>query len=188
MLYLIRHGTTDQPMLRLPGDQRPVTREEWELDHGLSEKGQREALALRERLARLSPPDRLIASPRRRARDTAALAVPGRTAVIEDLLHEWHGDETDLELHARVMRLLVSCEEGTTWAFTHGGFIRAVLAGLIAKEDSARFGPTYHGLRRALHIWNCSITVIGHGGSGLEVLGVNLHGEIEEICGRPAGV
>jgi broad specificity phosphatase PhoE len=69
-------------------------------------------------------------------------------------------------------------------AFTHGGFIRAVVAALVVGDDHERFGATFHDLRRVLHVWNASITIIGHGASGLEVIGVNLCQPVEAIAGR----
>lgn len=185
MLYLIRHAKSEQEFLRLPGDQRPPTREEWRLDHGLSERGRLEAALLHQRLARLEPPDRVLASPRLRALETAALTLPGVPAQLDERLHEWCEDESVETLLSRARWLLAEGETGTTFAFTHGNFIRAVLAALIVREDLGRFEATFHDLRRMLHIWNVALTVIGHGGSGLEVLGVNLHPEIDALAGRP---
>lgn len=183
MLYLIRHGTTDQ-RLRDPGDLTPASREEWEQDHGLSAAGRREAEALGARLARLDAPDRVLASPRRRTLETAQVAAPGRVPVIDERLHEWHGEESCASLLARVEALLQTCDEGVTWAFTHGGFIRAVVAALFVRTDRVRFEPVFHDLRRGLHVWNGSITLVGHGGSGLEVVATNLHHQVEALTGR----
>jgi broad specificity phosphatase PhoE len=175
MLYLIRHGSTDQPMLRPPGDLTPATRAEWALDHGLSARGVEEARSLQTWLARLEPPDRVVSSPKRRTRETAALAAPGRDVAIDERLHEWHEEEPLEALLSRVRAWLANADEGVVWAFTHGGFVRAVIATLLTDRDDARFGPAFHDLRRTVHIWNGSITLVAHGASGLELYAVN-HG------------
>ena len=184
MLYLVRHGATRQPQLRPPGDLTPATREEWALDYGLSERGRLEAQALAGRLDALGPPDRVMSSPRRRTRETAAEALPGTDVVLDERLHEWHAEEPMAELLERARWLLSVGEEGTSAVFTHGGFIRAVVAALVAGDDPARFASTFHELRRALHVWNGSITLVGHGASGLELLAVNLCPAIDEMTGR----
>lgn len=186
MLYLVRHGSTDQRMLRPPGDLTPATRDEWLLDHGLSERGIAECDALARRLGTLPPPDRVLSSPRRRTLDTAARALPGLSIDVDERLHEWHGDETAAELLARAHWLLDVGAEGTSCVFTHGGFIRAVVAALLVGQDTARFEPTFHDLRRTLHIWNASLTLVGHGPSGLELLALNLCPPIEDLAGRPS--
>jgi broad specificity phosphatase PhoE len=173
VIHLIRHGATDQPLLRPPGDLTPATPEEWLQDFGLDDRGRSEARALGVWLAKLPPPDRLLSSPKRRTQETAALAAPGWRAELTDDLHEWHGDEPSRALLAGARRLVAQGEEEALWCFTHGGFIRAVLAALIIGPDDAAFDATFHGLRRSLHVWNASLTVIGHGPSGLEIVSVN---------------
>ena len=86
MLYLFRHGATTQQLLRTPGDLTPATVEEWQLDHGLSERGRGEATALATRLAGLPAPDRILVGPRRRTRErltssssTLGSALPARS-------------------------------------------------------------------------------------------------------------
>lgn len=185
MLYLFRHGATTQHILRTPGDLTPATHDEWMLDHALSERGRAEAVALGDRLKGLPTPDRILVGPRRRTRETAENAgIPLDRAQIEDRLVEWHGAETEAELHARARWLLGVAEDGVTWAFTHGGFIRAVVAALQVGEDPARFGPHFHDLRRALAVWTASMTVVGHGAAGLELVAVNVCPDVDQLCGR----
>lgn len=184
MLYLIRHGTTDQPMLRAPGDLTPATPEEWARDHGLNERGLEEARALAPWLSRLEVPDRVLASPKRRAQETARLAYPGRPPEVDDRLHEWHEGETTQALYERARALLATAEDGVTWAFSHGGYIRAVVAALLVDGDRARFDATFHDLRRTLHVWNGSVTLVAHGASGLELFAVNLCPSLDRLLGR----
>jgi hypothetical protein len=35
-----------------------------------------------------------------------------------------------------------------------------------------------------LHVWNASVTIVGHGANGLEIYGVNLCQPIEALAGR----
>jgi len=185
VLYLFRHGASTQHTLRTPGDLTPATRDEWLLDHPLSARGREEARALGLRLPSLVPADRVLVSPRRRVRETAEVAgVPGDAAGVDDRLVEWHGDESDRDLHARATWLLQTAGDGVTWAFTHGGFIRAVVAALHVGEDASRFGPHFQDLRRSLAIWTASMTVVGHGAAGLELVAVNACADVDAICGR----
>lgn len=184
MLFLIRHATSAQPTIRSPGDLTPATREEWAQDHGLSERGASEARALAAWLARLDAPDRILASPRKRTLETARIAAPGHVPAIDEHLHEWHAEEPEAALLRRARRMLVEAQGGVTWAFTHGGFIRAVVAALVVGDDDARFAPTFHDLRRSLHIWNASITLFAHGASGLELYAANLCPSIDRLLGR----
>lgn len=185
MLYLFRHGATTQHILRTPGDLTPATPEEFLLDHGLSERGRAEATALATRLKLLPAPDRVLVGPRRRTRETASFAgISDTQAVVEPKLVEWHGGETEAELHARARWLLGIADEGVTWAFTHGGFVRAVVAALQVGEDAVRFGPHFHDLRRAMAVWTASMTVVGHGAAGLELFAVNVCPDIDQLCGR----
>ena len=184
MLFLVRHGTTVQNMLRPPGDLTPATLEEWTLDHELSEKGRTEAEALRPRFQQMMPVDHVLVSPKARTQETARLAIPGAPLEVEENLHEWHAAESADALLARANWLLQRADTEVIAAFTHGGFIRAVIAAVLVGEESNRFEATFHDLRRMLHIWNASITVIGHGGSGLEVIGVNLCPAVEALAGR----
>ncbi len=185
MLYLVRHGTTDQGFFRAPGDLRPATREEWLQDNGLTTRGREEAEALRTRFARMMPPDRVISSPRRRTLETAAIALPDRSAAQEDQLHEWYADEGPTALYRRARWLLGEGEDSLIAAFTHGGLIRAVIAAVQVGPDAKRFEAAFHDLRRVLHIWNGSLTVIGHGASGLELYAVNLCDAIDALVGGP---
>jgi broad specificity phosphatase PhoE len=162
MLYLVRHATTEQGAIRPPGDLTPASPEEWLLDFGLTEQGRRtEAESLRLRFAQTPTPDRVLASPRRRTRETAEIALPGRTLVIDDRLHEWHAAESMAALQGRARWLLHEGLDDVVAVFTHGGFIRAVLAALLVGEDDGRFAATFHDLRRILHIWNASLTIVG---------------------------
>jgi broad specificity phosphatase PhoE len=181
VIHLIRHGATDQPMLRPPGDLTPATFDEWRQDFGLNGRGRSEADALRLWLDRMERPDRLLSSPKRRTRETAALAAPGLALELTDDLHEWHGDEPTSTLLARVRRLLERGEDEALWCFTHGGFIRAVLAALIVGAEETAFETTFHGLRRSLHVWNASLTFIGHGPAGLEIVSVNQSPAIDAL-------
>jgi len=186
MLYLVRHGTTEQGAFRVPGDLTPATYDEWLLDFGLTEHGRRsECAALRSRFTQAHRPDRVLASPRRRTVETAELALPDRPVVTDDRLHEWHAAESMPDLLARARWLLRGGEDEVLAVFTHGGFIRAVIAALVVGGDDARFAATFHDLRRMLQIWNASVTLIGQGASGLELLGVNLCDPIDAIAGRP---
>lgn len=184
MLYLVRHATTVQPMLRPPGDLTPASRAEWLLDHVLSERGERECERLMERLSRVGAPDRVLASPRIRTQETARRALDRDVSLtIDERLHEWHVEEPMPHLLARARWLLGVGEEGTSFVFTHGGYVRAVVAALLVGADEARFEPTFHDLRRTVHVWNTSVTIIGHGANGLELYGLNLHPEIEALAG-----
>lgn len=187
MLYLVRHGATRQPPLRDPGDLSPATPDEWQLDYSLSERGVAESRALVGRLDALGPPDRVLSSPRRRTLETASNAGFGSRIEIDERLHEWHGDEPVVALHDRVRWLLDVTDEGTAVVFTHGGFIRAVMAGLVARDDVALFERVFHDFRRSVSVWNGSITLIGHGPGGLEVLAVNLCPAIDELTGARSG-
>jgi broad specificity phosphatase PhoE len=184
VLYLIRHGTSDQPILRTPGDLTPASREEWALDHGLSEQGRAEAAALGTWLAKVAAPDLVLTSPRRRTQETARLACPEHPFVVDERLHEWHDDETPEALEQRARSVLASAESSVVFAFTHGGFIRAVVAAILVGGDAPRFGPTFHDLRRTLHVWNASVTLVAHGASGLELFAVNLCPSIDRLLGR----
>ncbi len=184
MIHLIRHGATDQPMLRPPGDLTPATVDEWAQDYGLNARGTAEATALRHWLQKLDAPDRLLSSPKRRTLETAAHAAPHLTPTVDELLHEWHGDEPAAQLHARARSLLTRGETESLWCFTHGGFIRAVVAALVVGEDVASFEPVFHGLRRSLHIWNASVTWVGHGPTGLELISVNQSPALDELLGK----
>lgn len=185
MLYLVRHASSSQPLLRPPGDLTPASPDEWRLDHGLSERGVREAAALRLRFDALDPPDRALSSPRQRTVETATFALAGRVPLAQDeRLHEWHAGESMEALLARARWLLRVGDEGVSFVFTHGGFIRAVLAALAVGDDEARFGPTFHDFRRVLHVWNASVTLVGHGAHGLELFAVNLCPDVEAISGR----
>jgi broad specificity phosphatase PhoE len=184
MLFLVRHGTTVQNMLRPPGDFTPATQEEWALDHELSEKGRAESEALRPRFQQMMAVDRVLVSPKARTQETARLALPGVPFEIEERLHEWHIGEPAEVLLGRARWLLQRADSDVIAAFTHGGFIRAVIASVLVGDESQRFEATFHDLRRMLHIWNASITIIGQGGSGLEVIGVNLCPAVEAIAGR----
>ena len=184
MLYLIRHATSAQPVIRPPGDLTPATRVEWTLDHELSDRGRVEAKALGDWLSRLDAPDRVLSSPRRRTLETARLAVPGRAPTIDETLHEWHAEEPEPLLLERARRTLADAQDGVTWAFTHGGFIRAVVAALVVGGDDARFAPTFHDLRRTRHVWNASITLFAHGATGLELYAVNMCPSIDRLLGR----
>ena len=183
MIYLVRHGATDQPILRDPGDLAPATRDEWLRDHGLSARGRAEATALARRFAKLEPFEQVLASPKRRTRETAQLAVPNVEITIDDTLHEWHADETTDALRTRARAVLLRGEDARIAAFTHGGFVRAVVAALLVGDDAARFGPTFHDLRRILHVWNGSVTIVGHGPAGLELFAVNLCPDIDRFAG-----
>jgi broad specificity phosphatase PhoE len=184
MLFLVRHATSAQPLLRPPGDLTPATREEWLLDHELSARGRAEAALLSTWLARATPPDVVVSSPRLRTLETAALAFPSMPAKTDERLHEWCDDEPAAELRSRVRWLLEEAEERTVWAFTHGGFIRAVVAAMASGDDAARFEATFQTLRRTLAIWNASVTIVGHGPGGLELFAVNLHPDVDALAGR----
>lgn len=185
MLYLVRHGTSTQSVLRAPGDLTPASPDEWQLDHGLSARGEQESDALRDRLSALDPPDRVLSSPRRRTLETARRAlgadIPIRT---DERLHEWHSGEPTHALLARARWLLAVGDEGVSFVFTHGGFVRAVIAALAVGGDDARFDAVFHDLRRVLHVWNASVTIVGHGAHGLELFGVNLCPDVEALSGR----
>lgn len=183
MLYLIRHGTTDQGLIRPPGDLTPATREEWLQDHGLTRQGQREGTALRRRFSSMIAPDLVLTSPRRRTQETARLALPDVAPTLDDRLHEWHAGEPEHLLRERAHWLLEQSEDLVVAAFTHGGFIRAVVAALLAKDHETRFRPLFHDLRRGLQVWNGSLTIIGQGASGLELIAVNLCDSIDELAG-----
>jgi broad specificity phosphatase PhoE len=184
MLYLVRHGTTNQGFFRTPGDLRPATYDEWIQDHELSDRGVREAESLRRRLALMQPLDRVLASPRKRTTETARIALPSREAEVDSRLHEWHVDERIPELLQRARWVLQQGEENIVAVFSHGGLIRAVIAALAVGGDDERFGATFDDLRRVLHIWNGSLTIVGHGASGLELLAVNLCDDIDAMAGR----
>jgi broad specificity phosphatase PhoE len=185
MLYLVRHGTTDQGLIRPPGDLTPATHEEWLQDHALNNAGQREARALRRRFAGMIAPDRVLVSPKRRTQETARAALPDAVFEQEQRLHEWHASEPEDALRERSLWLLSEADNAVVAAFTHGGFIRAVVAALLTRNDPARFGALFHDLRRTLHIWNGSLTIIGQGGTGLELIAVNLCDSIDQIAGLP---
>lgn len=184
MLYLIRHGATLQPRLRDAGDLTPATREEWLLDYGLSARGVIESNALSGRLDAMGAPDRVMSSPRKRTLETAAGSGLQRPVLIDERLHEWHGEEPVEALRDRVNWLLSLGEEGTSVVFTHGAFIRAVMAGVMTRNTPSTFAAVFHDLRRAMNIWNGSITLVGHGVDGLELLAVNLCPAIDELTGR----
>jgi len=81
-------------------------------DPGLSEEGVRQVEHLRDRLARTGEinADALVASPLRRARETAAILAPavGATVVVERDLEEWRSDDGSLppgEFTARWQRI-----------------------------------------------------------------------------------
>ena len=131
MLFLVRHGTTVQHVLRPPGDLRPATLEEWALDHELSEQGQAESAALRPRFEQMIALDRVLVSPRCRTQETARLALPNASLEVVEHLHEWHGEEPSHALHARTKWLLHRADSEIIAAFTHGGFIRAVIAAVL---------------------------------------------------------
>lgn len=184
MLYLIRHAATDQPLLREPGDLTPATPAEWALDYGLSPRGELEAQELGAWLARLERPDRVLASPRRRTQETLRIACAEVAFDLDPRLHEWHDAESCDALQERVRSLLQETEEAVVWAFTHGGFIRAAIAALLVGDDRSRFAATFHDLRRALHVWNASVSLVAHGASGLEVYALNGCATMDRLLGR----
>jgi broad specificity phosphatase PhoE len=143
-----------------------------------------EARALSEWLAKLDAPDRVLSSPRQRTLDTARIAAPGYVPTIDERLHEWHEEEPEAELLRRAREMLAGSHDGVTWAFTHGGFIRAAVAALMIHADDARFASTFHDLRRSMHVWNGSITLFAHGPTGLELYAVNLCPSIDRMLGR----
>jgi probable phosphoglycerate mutase len=85
-LYLIRHGNSIE-------DLKDGTYQ----DLGLSSEGVRQVTRLRDRLARTSEiqADMLVASPLRRARESAELLAPalGQSITVDDELQEWRCDD-----------------------------------------------------------------------------------------------
>jgi broad specificity phosphatase PhoE len=78
-LTLIRHGLTDWNV---------AGRFQGQTDRPLSEEGRRQARRLARRTARFGPIDRVVASPLRRARETAELAFPEHAIVTDARLME----------------------------------------------------------------------------------------------------
>lgn len=185
MILLVRHGACRANPLRPSGDLLPASYEEWLEDPPLSSRGREEALALAPRLEQIGPWDRVLASPRRRTVETAGLALPGNSPAIDERLHEWHGGEPMEALLERVQAVLDEAERGSVLAFTHGGFIRAVVAAVLCGRDPERFGPLFHDLRRGLQVFTASLTPVVHGVRGLEVLATNACPDVEAFTGRP---
>ena len=80
-LTLIRHGLTDWNVQgRFQGQS----------DLPLSEEGAQQARRLAERMARMDPPDRIVASPLRRAVETAEIAFEGQPVALDPRLMELH--------------------------------------------------------------------------------------------------
>lgn len=80
-LTLIRHGLTEWNVQgRFQGQS----------DLPLSEEGARQARRLADRMARMEPPDRIVASPLRRAVETAEIAFEGQPVTVDPRLMELH--------------------------------------------------------------------------------------------------
>ena len=171
-LYLVRHGET---AWSLTGQHTGRT------DLGLTAHGEDQARALAPRLREIEF-DRVLVSPRLRARQTCELAGLGARSLIEPDLAEWdygdyegqrsadirkeHADwnvwrdgcphgETPDELSARVDRLIRRLSElrGNVALFSHGQLGAALAARWIGL-------PLIAGQHFALH--PASISILGH--------------------------
>jgi broad specificity phosphatase PhoE len=163
-LILIRHGETEWSR---SGQHTGIT------DIDLLESGRAQARALAPLLGRIladRQPDAVYSSPRRRARETAALAYPGVTAEPCELLREftygeyegltieqiraqrpgwdiWRdgcpGGESVAEVGARADRFLAGYGErdGPVMVFSHGHMIRILAARALRLE--ARQGKLF---------------------------------------------
>ena len=189
-LTVVRHGSTEwNEGGRFQG---------WG-DLPLSERGRREAALLGERL-RGERFDRVIASDLRRARETAAIALPGVVAETDERLREihfgaWDGLTWD-ECVARDGDLVSAWVEDPAAACPPGGETVAGFEARIAAavdeipRDGGRVLLAVHGgvvlallarwlevpLRRvfALHVASCGITRAElHPGGGVRILCVN---------------
>jgi broad specificity phosphatase PhoE len=170
-VWLVRHGET-----------------EWSRDHRhtshtdlpLTDVGTRVATQMRERLAGEAF-DRVLTSPRLRARRTAELAGFGDAEVVEDLV-EWHygdyegittaeiretvpgwtvwthdtpGGESREQLTERLDRVVqqVADSEGRTLVFGHGHALRALTARWLGLDV---------GAGRLFRLDTATISVLGH--------------------------
>jgi probable phosphoglycerate mutase len=139
-LWLVRHGETEWSV---SGKHTSVT------DLALTDRGERQATALRARFDRLNPA-LVLTSPRRRARHTAELAGLGRAEVDPDLA-EWNYGEYE----GRTSSDIRTDVPGWT-LFTDG-----VPGGESAAEVGVRADRILSRVRDALS--RGSVVLVGHG-------------------------
>lgn len=155
-LWLVRHGETEWAREGRHTSRTDVT---------LTEAGRAEARALASVLGSHSF-ERIVSSPRSRARETARLAGFGDRLEIDDDLAEWdygtdeglttaeirertrgwtiwdqgpHGGETAAQVAARADRIVARARQigGDTLAFAHGHILRVVAARWLGQPPSS---------------------------------------------------
>ncbi|QIK67427.1 histidine phosphatase family protein [Nocardioides sp. HDW12B] len=168
-LWLVRHGETEWSR---SGKHTSVT------DLPLTEEGERVAGGLPQKLAGVSF-DRVLTSPRLRARRTSELAGHGDAAVDEDLVEWAYGDyegistpeiretvpgwsiwthpapggESADDVAARLDRVVTAAREvPRTLVFSHGHALRVLAARWLGQ-------PVDHG--RFLHLDTATVSVLG---------------------------
>ncbi|MFA4943251.1 MAG: histidine phosphatase family protein [Lentisphaeria bacterium] len=149
-LILVRHGRG--------GPQRPgafVGR----TDVGLDDAGRRQAAALRPLLAE-STPAAVFCSPLRRARETAALALPGVPATVLPELAEIHFGEWEGRTFAEIAA--ASPEEVAAWIADEAGY--RFPGGEAIAEFRARVGWAAATLAAAAAAGAGTVVAFTHGG------------------------